>query len=268
MQTGIENTDAPAGNAAGRTPIGGRARGVARRHLLAVMALFLVGALSGGVARAAHEVEAIGDAERGANIFRKCAACHRVGPAAENRVGPHLNGIFGRRAAAVENFRYSRSIQRAASDGLVWELDTLDAYLENPKALVSGTRMSFRGLKDPHDRADVLAYLRGFSDDPADIPEAAPTAILREVELSPETLAIVGDPDYGEYLGSECQTCHQRDGADDGIPGITGWPADDFVIAMHAYKRKIRPHPVMQMMAGRLSDEEIAALAAYFGALR
>jgi cytochrome c len=65
-------------------------------------------------------------------------------------------------------------------------------------------------------------------------------------------------------LASECSTCHQSSGGDDGIPSITQWPDEDFVVAMHAYKRKIRPHPVMQMMAGRLTDEEIAALAAYF----
>jgi cytochrome c len=80
-------------------------------------------------------------------------------------------------------------------------------------------------------------------------------------------LAIVGDPAYGEYLSSECSTCHQRNGSDQGIPSVTGWPTEDFVVAMHAYKEKIRPHPVMQMMAGRLSDEEIAALAAYFADL-
>ncbi len=59
-------------------------------------------------------------------------------------------------------------------------------------------------------------------------------------------------------------TCHQTSGANDGIPGINGWPTEDFAVAMHAYKQKLKPHPVMQMMAGRLSDEEIAALAAYF----
>ena len=80
-------------------------------------------------------------------------------------------------------------------------------------------------------------------------------------------LAIVGDAEYGEYLSSECLTCHQSSGSNDGIPGITAWPTEDFVIAMHAYKQKIRSHPVMQMMAGRLSDEEIAALAAYFSDL-
>lgn len=217
-----------------------------------------------GSAMAEHNVGAIGDADHGAVVFKQCKGCHQVGAGAKNRVGPHLNGIFGRKAAAIDGFFYSKGIQRAASDGLIWDLERLDAYLENPKALVSGTRMSFRGLKDPHDRQDVLAYLRDFSDKPSDIPEAAPTAILHEVQLPPEILAIVGDADYGEYLSSECTTCHQRDGSDQGIPSITHWPTEDFVVAMHAYKRKIRPHPVMQMMAGRLDDEEIAALAVYF----
>jgi len=224
------------------------------------------GALN-GAARAEEEGALIGDPVRGAEIFRQCAACHEVGPGAQHRVGPHLNGIFGRRAAQFDDFRYSESIRRAGRDGLVWDLRHLDAYLENPKTLVSGTRMNFRGLKEKRDRNDVLAYLRQFSDNPRDIPEAAPTARKVEVDLPPEVLAIVGDPAYGEYLSSECTTCHQVDGDNEGIPAIIGWPEEDFVLAMHAYKRKIRPHPVMQMMAGRLSDEEIAALAAYFGAL-
>lgn len=231
---------------------------------LIVPFVLIWGALAGAV-WAEQEVQEIGDAERGAKLFSKCAACHQVGAGAKNRVGPHLNGIFGRKAAAVEGFSYSKGIKRAASDGLIWDLVRLDAYLENPKALVSGTRMNSRGLKAEQDRHDVLAYLRGFSDNPSDIPEAQPTAQPREVTLKPEILAIVGDAEYGEYLSNECTTCHQRDGDDAGIPSITQWPDEDFVIAMHAYKRKIRPHPVMQMMAGRLSDEEIAALAVYFG---
>ncbi|MBJ6371426.1 c-type cytochrome [Sedimentitalea arenosa] len=218
-------------------------------------------------ALAEQEAVEIGDAERGAILFEDCASCHEVGAGAEDRIGPHLNGIFGRKAAAHDGYPYSDGIQRAGRDGLVWDLRRLDAYIENPKALVSGTRMNFAGYDDPKDRADVLAYLRSFSDNPQNIPEAQPTARPREVELPPETLAIVGDPEYGEYLSSECTGCHQRDGSAQGIPSITQWPAEDFAIAMHAYKRKIRPHPVMQMMASRLSDEEIAALAAYFGAL-
>lgn len=230
-----------------------------------IATVVLVWSFVAGAAWAEQGAQEIGDAERGRVLFSQCAGCHQVGTGARNRVGPHLNGIFGRKAAAIDGFSYSKGINRAASDGLIWDLIRLDAYLENPKALVSGTRMNYRGLKDAQDRHDVLAYLRVFSDNPSDIPEAQPTAQPLDLELPPEILAIVGDPDYGEYLSNECTTCHQRDGDDEGIPSITQWPSEDFVIAMHAYKRKIRPHPVMQMMAGRLSDEEIAALAAYFG---
>jgi len=229
---------------------------------LMIGAVFAVMAVPG-------QADEIGDADKGEKVFRKCAACHQVGRRAEHRIGPHLNGIFGRKAGTVDGYdAYSEGLLRAGNDGLVWDLEHLEAYVENPKVLVSGTRMNFRGLKDKQDRLDVLAYLRQFSDDPANIPEAQPTQVAPEVELPPEILALVGDPEYGEYLASECTTCHKRDGSDEGIPSITQWPTEDFVIAMHAYKRKLRPHPVMQMMAGRLTDEEIAALAAYFKDLK
>ncbi|HDR29803.1 c-type cytochrome [Rhodovulum sp.] len=225
-------------------------------------------ALSGvGQAHSQTRAEAIGDAGRGAEIWVFCSGCHQIGPEAEIGIGPPLNGIFGRRAGAISDFPYSRSMTRMGRGGLTWTLETLDAYIENPRVLVSGTRMSFDGLEDPRERADLLAFLRDFSDRPSNIPEAAPTARADLPMLSEETLAIVGDMAYGEYLSSECTTCHQRDGSDQGIPSIVLWPQRDFVLAMHAYKQKLRPHPVMQMMAGRLSDEEIAALAAYFGSL-
>ena len=224
----------------------------------------LLGLLSLSPARAAEE---FGDAERGKDLFKDCKACHQVGANAENRVGPHLNGLFGRRAASIENFRYSKSLKRAGDDGLVWDREKLGFYIENPKAFASGTRMNYKGMADPEARADLLAYLRQFSDDPQNIPEAEPTAVATDHDLDPEILAIHGDPEYGEYLSSECLTCHRADGAAEGIPSITNWPVEDFVVAMHAYRRKLRPHPVMQMMAGRLNNEEIAALAAYFAQL-
>ena len=152
----------------------------------------------------------------------------------------------------------------AGEDGLVWSAETLDTFLENPKSLVAKTRMSFRGLKDKGDRANLIAYLREFSDGEASLPSAQQAGPRPEISLDPSVLSIVGDPEYGEYLSSECLTCHQSNGTNDGIPAITAWPTKEFVIAMLAYKQKLRPHPVMQMMAGRLSDEQIAALAAYF----
>ncbi|MBK1634452.1 c-type cytochrome [Rhodovulum adriaticum] len=231
-----------------------------------ILALVLtLGGVGQGVAE--ETAQAIGDPEAGADVWILCSGCHQIGPDAEIGIGPPLSGIFGRRMASVEGFPYSRSMMRMGRDGLIWSLETLDAYIENPRVLVSGTRMGFEGLEDPTERADLLAFLREFSDKPSNIPEAAPTALAALPTLSDETLAIVGDAAYGEYLASECTTCHQRDGSDRGIPSITLWPEENFVLAMHAYKQKLRPHPVMQMMASRLSDEEIAALAAYFATL-
>ena len=213
--------------------------------------------------------EALGDPAAGRALYqRDCGFCHQIGEGAENGVGPHLNRIFDRGAGAVEGARYSPGMLRMGRDGLRWTYETLDAYLANPRALVSGTRMSYRGLRDEQQRHDVIAFLRQYSDQPQNIPESAPTALrAAQPALSAATLAIVGDPAYGEYLSGECATCHQLSGANDGIPSITGWHPEDFVVAMHAYRQELRPPPVMQMMAQRLDEEQIAALAAYFATL-
>ena len=216
---------------------------------------------------AAAMAQDLGNPERGEALFGQCSGCHQIGGGAENRIGPHLNGVFGRAAAGLEDFRYSAAFRSAGATGLEWHAETLSAFLENPKSLVTGTRMTFRGIEDPGERADIIAYMRTFSASPRDIPEADPTASATDHDLDPAILAIRGDPAYGEYLSSECVTCHQTDGSNQGIPSIVAWPEEDFVVVMHAYKTKTREHPVMNMMAGRLSDEEIAALAAYFAQL-
>jgi len=80
--------------------------------------------------------------------------------------------------------------------------------------------------------------------------------------------ATAGDVAFGEYLSGECVTCHRKDGADKGIPPIVGWPSDQFVAVMKSYKEKDRDNPVMQSIAGKLSEDEMAALAAYFATLK
>lgn len=215
----------------------------------------------------AAAADEFGDPVAGEKIYKQCKSCHQVGDGAKHRIGPHLNGIFGRQAASHDGFRYSKALVKVGAGGLEWHAETLDAFLENPKAMATGTRMSFRGLKREEDRLNVIAYLRTFSDDPANIPEADPTASATDHDIDPAILALEGDPEYGEYLSSECTSCHQISGGDDGIPSIVLWPEEDFVIAMHAYKNKKRPNPVMQMLAGRLGAEEIAALASYFATL-
>ena len=77
-----------------------------------------------------------------------------------------------------------------------------------------------------------------------------------------------GDNAFGQYLSSECVTCHQLSGRFEGIPPIIGWPETSFIEIMTQYRTKERPNPVMQNIAGKLSEEEIAALAAYFGSLK
>lgn len=233
-------------------------------RLLSCMTVAAAGAIFGVVAAFAAEM---GDVERGAELFEVCSGCHQVGAGAGNGIGPHLNGLFGRRAASVEGFRYSESLARAGATGLEWHAETLSAYIENPRRFASGTRMSYDGMENAEDREHLIAFLRTFSASPANIPEADPTARGTDHAVAPEILALQGDAEYGEYLSSECTTCHQLDGGDAGIPSIVDWPQEDFVVAMHAYKDKLRPNPVMQMIAGRLSNEEIAALAAYFANL-
>lgn len=84
---------------------------------------------------------------------------------------------------------------------------------------------------------------------------------------SAQTGTAEGDIELGAYLSAECVSCHQANTQADGIPQIVGLDPDTFIEAMLAYKTKQREHPIMQMMAGRLNEEEIAALAAYFATL-
>ena len=77
----------------------------------------------------------------------------------------------------------------------------------------------------------------------------------------------MGDIEFGEYLGAECASCHLQSGASEGIPSIHGIDAEVFVALMLAYRSKEMENPVMQMIAGRLNDEQIGSLALYFSQL-
>lgn len=100
-----------------------------------------------------------GDAKAGAAVFRKCSACHTATEPA-NRVGPSLMGVVGRPAASFDGYSYSDAMKAFGAEGKVWDEATLSEYLLSPRAMVSGTRMSFSGLKKPADIADVIAYLK------------------------------------------------------------------------------------------------------------
>ena len=100
----------------------------------------------------------------GEKVFRKCKSCHQIGAKAKNRVGPILNDIVDAPAGAVEDFRYSRPMQAAAEDGLVWSHEELSAFLADPKGYMKGTKMSFRGLRKEEDIEALIAYLRAASE--------------------------------------------------------------------------------------------------------
>lgn len=205
------------------------------------------------------------DLDRGAELYRPCAACHMIGEDAINRVGPHLRGIVGRPAAVSEGFRYSEALIDAAADGVVWTAEALDAFLENPRDYIPGIRMVYRGLSDPEDRAALVAYLIDAGGPPDPIYANAVAALTAP---SPEVQAILdlpGDYAYGQFLSSECTACHRNEGGE-GIPSIAGLSASDFIAGLVAYRSGERQHEVMQTITRRLGDEEIAALAAYFEA--
>jgi cytochrome c len=97
-----------------------------------------------------------GDAAKGEKVFAQCKACH-VAEEGKNRVGPSLWAVVGRTAGTIPGFNYSKANKES---GVTWTEDVLFTYLEAPQKFMPGTRMAFAGLKNPQDRADVIAYLK------------------------------------------------------------------------------------------------------------
>ncbi|MBM9594885.1 c-type cytochrome [Roseitranquillus sediminis] len=100
------------------------------------------------------ELVALGEA-----LFRQCRACHEVGEGADNRVGPHLNGVIGRVAGGVDDYRYSSAMANAGEAGLVWDAVSLHDFLADPRGYMTGTKMAFRGMQSEEDIDAMIAYL-------------------------------------------------------------------------------------------------------------
>ena len=104
-------------------------------------------------------VWADGDASKGEQTAKQCAACHSFTDSA-NKVGPSLLGIVGRKPGTAEGYTYSEPFKAYAASFAAWDDATLDAWLKDPKTVVKGTKMSFAGVKDDAVRADLIAYLK------------------------------------------------------------------------------------------------------------
>lgn len=97
------------------------------------------------------------DVEHGKALYAACAACHQEKPGA---LGPSLKGVFGRKSAALEDFRYSNPMKRA---NLVWDEANLREYIADPQAKVRGNRMPFDGLHDSKDVDDIVEYIKTYN---------------------------------------------------------------------------------------------------------
>ncbi|MBQ4827279.1 cytochrome c family protein [Leisingera sp. HS039] len=102
-----------------------------------------------------EELMAAADVAKGAKVFKKCSACHKLEDGA-NSTGPYLYGVVGRDIAAAPGFGYSGALTGLDGD---WTAEALDAFLTKPSAYASGTTMSFSGLKKQKDRVNLIAYL-------------------------------------------------------------------------------------------------------------
>ncbi|WP_374452984.1 c-type cytochrome [Phenylobacterium sp.] len=97
------------------------------------------------------------DIDNGKAKFAMCRSCHTIVEGGANLTGPNLHGVFGRKAGALENYKYSDAVKNA---GFVWDAEHLDKWLAEPRTFLPGTKMTFAGLKAEKDRIDLIAFLK------------------------------------------------------------------------------------------------------------
>jgi len=126
----------------------------ARKILTAVAAVLAV-SLGSGLAQADDDAKMI---KKGKKVFNKCKTCHLIDKE-KNKIGPHLVGIIGRQAGAVEGFKYSDAMKNS---GIVWNEEELLAYVTKPKEYIPGNKMVFAGLKKEKHRQRLMAYIKSL----------------------------------------------------------------------------------------------------------
>ena len=99
------------------------------------------------------------DINQGLKMIKKCEACHTFNKDGKNKLGPNLYNILSRKVASIENFKYSKALLEINEN---WNNENLDKFLQNPKKWAPGTKMSFIGIKDSLDRANLIKYLQSL----------------------------------------------------------------------------------------------------------
>jgi cytochrome c len=102
------------------------------------------------------------DAAAGEQVFKKCMPCHSIGEGAKNKVGPELNGLDGRHSGTAPGYNYSEANKKS---GVVWAKDTFEKYINDPRAMIPGTKMIFPGIKNPKEVDNLWAYVSQFGPD-------------------------------------------------------------------------------------------------------
>ena len=231
---------------------------------------------------------AAANAETGEKIYKKCAACHKLDA---NGTGPMLGGIGGKAAGSVEGFAYSAAMLES---GLTWDAPTLFKFLGDVKGTVPGTKMSFAGIKNEQERADLVAYLMGDAFDAAAFAAeaAAPAEEAHSEEATGEeatqtTAALpAGDAAVGENVFKKCKACHSveagKNGTGPSLAGIIGKSAgtvegfkysqamaesgltwDEATLAAFLANPKAVVAKTKMSFAGLKKEDEIANVIAY-----
>lgn len=176
----------------------------------------------GGGAEAEKPIEfylASADAAKGADVFKKCAACHNAEKGGANQMGPNLWGVLGEPIGKGRGFAFTPVL---AGKGGNWDWHSLSEWLKSPKAFAPGTKMTFAGISNPQDRANVIAYLNQQSDHPLPLPaapaEAAPGAAPPQSGASPDAQVAGKEPVLTEQQAGQ----NPKNVGGPGAPAVSG----------------------------------------------